>query len=184
MTQVDSMCPQAVSLRSKRVFRAGIGPHAEDTAVRMTVERMRLTNADRYAHLLCGVPYPGSKQKCDLAIGLPPSFAAEVKMARLSGDNGKPDDTAIKDLLSPFPVDRSAVTDCVKLLSFGLSTSVAVIIYGFDDVRRPLMRALDAFERLAAGGVRLGERHTHALEGLTHPIFSSGLVAGWTVDPL
>jgi hypothetical protein len=36
-------------------------------------------------------------------------------MFRPNGDNGKPDDTAVNDILSPFPSDRMALTDSVKL---------------------------------------------------------------------
>jgi hypothetical protein len=36
-------------------------------------------------------------------------------LSRPNGDNGKRDDTAIKDILSPFSSDRNAVSDCSKL---------------------------------------------------------------------
>jgi len=53
-------------------------------------------------------------QKRDVWIGEPLEYAIEIKMARFVGDNGRVDDTAVKDLLSPYPGDRSAVTDCAK----------------------------------------------------------------------
>jgi hypothetical protein len=59
-------------------------------------------------------------------------------MARPNGDNGKPDDTAIKDILSPFRADRSALTDCLKLAESPIQARRAILIYGFDDGRRPL----------------------------------------------
>ena len=37
-------------------------------------------------------------QKCDLWVGQPYEWLIEIKMARLRGDNGKPDDTPIKDV--------------------------------------------------------------------------------------
>jgi hypothetical protein len=56
------------------------------------------------------VPYPIGRQKCDLCIGVPPSWewAVEIKMLRLMGDNGKPNDNMLRHILSPYPNDRSA----------------------------------------------------------------------------
>ena len=69
-------------------------------------------------------PYPGApRQKADVWIGRPLQWVIEVKMARFFGDNGKPDDTAIKDILSPYPSDRSALTDCRKLATMSVSAS-------------------------------------------------------------
>ena len=45
------------------------------------------------------------------ATGEPHEWVVEVKMGRFLGDNGKPDDTGVKDLLSPFRADRSALSD-------------------------------------------------------------------------
>jgi hypothetical protein len=63
--------------------------------------------------------------------------AIEVKLARLRRDNGIYEDAAIKKILSPYPDDRSAVTDCVKLLRSGFAGRRAVLIYGFEDPQRP-----------------------------------------------
>jgi len=67
--------------------------------------------------------YPESKQTCDILIGDPVDWAIEIKMFRPNGDNGKPDDTAIKDILSPFSSDRSALTDCIKLAGAAIASS-------------------------------------------------------------
>ena len=53
-------------------------------------------------------------------------------MLRLMGDNGKPNDNMLMHILSPYPNNRSALTDCVKLLESGLPGRKAVVIYGFD----------------------------------------------------
>jgi hypothetical protein len=82
--------------------------------------------------------YPGSRQTCDLLWGKPIEGAIEIKMFRPNGDNGKPDDTAIKDILSPFASDRSALSDCRKLASTQIAPRRAILIYAFDDRRRPL----------------------------------------------
>ena len=52
-------------------------------------------------------------------------------MARLRGDNAKPDDTALKDILSPYEADRSALTDCVKLATSSFACRTGVVVYGF-----------------------------------------------------
>jgi hypothetical protein len=44
------------------------------------------------------------------------SWAIEVKLLRLLGDNGKPNDNILMHILSPYPAHRSAFTDCTKLL--------------------------------------------------------------------
>jgi hypothetical protein len=59
-------------------------------------------------------------------------------MARFKGDNGKVDDTAIKDLISPYGADRSALTDVQKLAHSGFPSKKAILIYGFEFTDRPL----------------------------------------------
>jgi hypothetical protein len=182
MTLADSRRPAAVSPRSGRVYQPGIGPHPEDRAVDLVVIEVADLQPDwRVRTRIC---YPGSKQTCDLLLGEPPEWAIEIKMFRPSGDNGKPDDTAIKDVLSPFPSDRSAVTDAVKLASSPIAPRRAIVIYGFDDARRPLSVMIDAFETLARTRVLLGPRQEAPLGTLVHPVHRAGAVLGWEVQPL
>jgi hypothetical protein len=70
-------------------------------------------------------------------------------MFRPDGDNGKPGDTAIKDILSPFASDRSAVSDCCKLADSDIAPHRAMLIYGFYDRRKPV---LDHDRRLRDAG--------------------------------
>lgn len=79
-------------------------------------------------------------------------------MGRFRGDNGKPDDTAIKDLISPFRVDRSAFVDGIKLAESGFQCRRVVLVYGFDDAERPLREALDALDLLLRSKVDASER--------------------------
>lgn len=102
-------------------------------------------------------------------------------MARFRGDNGKPDDTSLKDLLSPYPSDRSALTDAVKLARSGFVCRKAVLMYGFEYLDRPLEPAVHAFERLASELVELGPRVQAPLDELVHPVHASGAVFGWEV---
>jgi hypothetical protein len=123
--------------------------------------------------------YPRSKQTCDLLWGDPPDWAIEIKMFRPNGDNGKPDDTAVKDMLSPFASDRSAVSDCGKLAASAIAPHRAMLIYGFDDRRRPLPEMIAAFETLARARVALGERHMAPIGPLVHPVHQTGAVFAW-----
>ena len=127
------------------------------------------------------VCYPGSKQTCDWLLGDPVEWAIEIKMARPYGDNGKPDDTAIKDILSPFRVDRSALTDCLKLAESPIQARRAILIYGFDDTRRPLSDMITAFETLARARVSLGPRHVRRFGPLVHPVHTTGEVSAWEI---
>lgn len=97
--------------------------------------------------------YPSSRSVCDLALGERPDWALEVKLARLGRDNGTYEDAPIKKILSPYPEDRSAVTDCQKLSGSGFAGRLAVLIYGFEDPSRPLSWLIEA---VAARVVSLG----------------------------
>ncbi len=163
-------------------FKPGIGPHAEDKAVDLTVAQMCAANPARYSTLDTKVDYPNSAQECDLAVERGREWAIEVKMARFSGDNGKPDPNAVKDLLSPFPIDRSALTDCDKLVASGLTGNKAVLIYGFEDDARALDLAISAFEALASHRVGLGPRVSAQMSSLTHPVFKCGRVFAWEIS--
>ena len=127
------------------------------------------------------VCYPGIRQTCDWLLGQPVEWAIEIKMSRPNGDNGKPDDTAIKDILSPYASDRSAVIDCTKLALSTIGPRKAILIYGFDDPRRRPVGMIEAFETLARARVRLGERAESSLGQLVHPVHER--VRIWLGDP-
>lgn len=76
-------------------------------------------------------------------------------MLRLMGDNGKPNDNMLMHILSPYPADRSALTDCSKLANSGLCGRKAVVIYGFDYPGLPMDPAVKAFETLAKERVHI-----------------------------
>jgi hypothetical protein len=96
---VDGRCPQFTS-RTGRAYHPGIGPHSDDRAVDLIVAEMQRVNHERYGGLTCRALYPGSRQSCDIV--LTGAWMIEVRMARFYGDNDKLDDTAFKDLISPF----------------------------------------------------------------------------------
>jgi hypothetical protein len=132
----------------------------------------------------CGqfIAYPcAPRQKCDVWLGNPAEWVVEVKMGRFRGDNGKPDDTGIKDLISPFRRDRSALTDAVKLAQSGFAARKALLVYGFNDVDRPLLDAVVALDLLLQARSVVGGRYEARFDGLRHPVFSSGRVVAWEI---
>jgi len=127
--------------------------------------------------------YPSlQRQRCDLFIpdGSEQWFI-EVKMMRLMGDNGKKNDNILMHILSPYPKDRSALTDCDKLLESGFGGHKAVLIYGYDYAGWPLETAMAAFEILAESRTQLGPRSFAAFSGLVHPVHQCGGVYAWEV---
>ena len=179
MEAPDRRHPQAASHRdTTRLYRPGIGPFSEDAAVAMSLAEVQAARGDAYA--AAGKRrYPASRNVCDLAVGELPDWAVEIKLARLGRDNGTYEDAAIKKILSPYPEDRSAVTDCQKLASSGFSGRRAVLIYGFEDPERPLVWLIEAFEAVATRVVSLGPREEAPLNHLVHPVFTAGHVYAW-----
>lgn len=180
MEAADQRSPQAASQRDgTRLYQPGIGPFSEDAAVALTLAEMQAAGGD---YTGAGKRrYPGSRYVCDLTLGQLPDWAIEIKLARLGRDNGTYEDAAIKKVLSPYPDDRSAITDCRKLASSGFAGGRAMLIYGFEDPDRPLAWLIDAFEAVAAQTVTLGPREHAPLRNLTHPVFSAGHVYAWEV---
>jgi hypothetical protein len=180
MEAADQGHPQAASHRdSARLYQPGIGPFGEDDAVAMTLTQMQAAHGDTYMD--AGKRrYPSGRYVCDLALGPLPDWAI-VKLARLGRDNGTSEDAAIKKILSPYADDRSAVTDCQKLAGSGFAGRLAVMIYGFEDSRRPLSKLIDAFEAIAIRTVSLGPRVEAALAQLIHPVFTTGRVFAWEI---
>jgi hypothetical protein len=154
-------------------YQPGIGPHTEPKAVALVLAELRRDHPALYGSVQTGVPYPNSpRQRCDLLVtpsgGRP--WAVEAKMLRLMGDNGKPNDNMLMHILSPYPDDNSALTDCRRLAGSGFSGSLAVLIYGYDYDARSMESAVEAFEQLAVQRVRLGPRQVAAFDGLIHPV--------------
>jgi hypothetical protein len=182
--RIDARRPQAANVRTGAVYQPGIGPHPETQAVALIVTELQQFDKARYGGLVqTNISYPQGRQKCDLCFGTSPSWewAIEIKMLRLMGDNGKPNDNMLMHILSPYPTDRSALTDCVKLSESGLPGRKAVIIYGFDYPNLPMDPAVEAFETLAGHWVGLGPRCTGHYSKLVHPVHAAGRVFGWEV---
>ena len=180
--RIDERAPRAANQRTGVLYQPGIGPHPETQAVALIVSELCTNSDQRYAgRLNTGVGYVGSRQKCDLCIGTSPNWewAIEVKMLRLMGDNGKPNDNMLMHILSPYAADRSALTDGPKLLNSGLVGRKAIVIYGFDYSGLLMDPAIEAFEVLAGRQVVLGPRAVAAYSDLVHPVHQHGRVFGW-----
>jgi hypothetical protein len=125
--------------------------------------------------------YPNSRQACDLWFGSPTEWAVEVKMARVVGDNGKPDAGASKDLLSPFREDRSALTDALKLAQAEIAPHKALLVYGFENSDRPLDVLINALEALLFHVVHFDSRVERSMGPLIHPHHADGRVFAWEI---
>ena len=182
---VDRLSPVAVNVRTKEPFQAGIGPHSESKTVELVLEQMASEGPDRYQDYTLGVPYgTGLRQKCDLCLGPSESWdwAIEVKMFRPMGDNGKPNDNILMHIISPYPSDRSALTDCTKLAESHLGRRKAVLIYGYSCEDVPMAPGIEAFEVLARHEGLIGDRHWADFAGLVHPVHRSGSVFAWEIQ--
>jgi hypothetical protein len=110
-------------------------------------------------------------------------WAIEVKMLRLMGDNGKLNDNMVTHILSPYPAQRSALTDCTKLVASPLGTQKAIVIYGYDYSGWPMDPAIEAFETLASKQVKLASHAVASFDRLIHPVHQCGRVFGWQLAP-
>jgi hypothetical protein len=69
--------PWAINVRTKEPYQPGLGPHTETLTVSVAMGDLAAMNPDTYAAHDLGVPYAdGSRQKCDLCLGGPPSWVA------------------------------------------------------------------------------------------------------------
>lgn len=189
LREADARLPVAINQRSKQAFKPGIGPHTEAQTVDLVMKELQRLHPDRYDEFEVGVPYPAiPRQKCDLCVGRGPhwDWAIEVKMLRLLGDNGQPNDNMLMHILSPYPEHRSALTDCMKLLRSGLVGRKAIVIYGYGSDDWPLAPAVDAFELLAQARAKVGQRIEACFDSLVHPVHKRGSVFGWELlgDPV
>lgn len=181
ISAADSKRPIALNARSKEPFLPGLGPHSEAATVQLVMSEIAVANA-AYADFVTGVRYPEfPRQRCDLCIGSPQrwTWAIEVKLLRFLGDNGKPNDSIVMHILSPYPQHRSALTDCSKLAATSLAPKKAILIYGFESSEWPLEPVIAAFEVLARARVALGPREAAPFRGLVHPVHTEGTVYGW-----
>lgn len=104
-------------------------------------------------------------------------------MMRLFGDNGKTNDNIAMHILSPYPQQRSALTDIQKLRESGFKGDKAIVIYGYDYDDYPMSLMMDCFETLAGSQLQT-PRFSHKFGGLVHPVHKRGEVCGWMLSRL
>jgi hypothetical protein len=179
--RVDARAPVWTTSKG-RSYLPGLGPHEENAAVALVLAD--LAQDPDWSGVPCGqfVAYPDQPaQVCDMWVGQPTQWVVEVKMARLRGDNGKPDDMTIKKVISPYARDHSAVSDATKLAESGFGAEKGIIIYGFDYPNQSVEPLIDAFETLVDRAVELGPRCEVDLGPLVHPVHAAGRVFGWRI---
>jgi hypothetical protein len=185
LMSADAKRPIAVSATTQRSYQAGIGPHTETATLRLIQNELAAMNPGLYGRIETDIPYPNApRQKCDWRWSTPSGevFDIEAKMMRLMGDNAKPNDNILTHILSPYPQQRSALTDCQKLLGSGFPGYPVILIYGYEYEGYPLEPVIDAFEYIAAKAVRLSDRHTASFRMLIHPVHQAGAVYAWTIS--
>lgn len=185
MRLVDAQRPVAVNQRSKEPYLPGIGPHTERGTIELVSTVLpALDRSFRSDELSLEVRYPDSpRTKCDLVIGpvRQPAWAVEVKMFRLLGDNGKPNDNMLMHVISPYPEHRSALTDCTKLATSDLAPRKCILIFAYDHPELPARPALEAFEALAERRVKLLDQAEAETGPLVHPVHSAAIVKAWEI---
>jgi hypothetical protein len=187
MQAVDATRPEAKSARGDKNYQAGIGPHTESQTVALVMRYLGETAPQRYAgRYSLEQPYPNSvRNRVDICLGADPDWllSIEVKMLRMMGDNGKPNDNILMHILSPYPAHRSAVTDAEKLARSSLRGKKAIVIYAYEYPSWPSSPAIEAFETLAARSVALTPVSPVSVEGLVHPVHRAATVRGWEIQP-
>jgi hypothetical protein len=174
---------RADAARPQSKYGSGLAPRSEIDVVARVLAEMRSVAPQRYASSGQELAFPGSDERADLWIGDPLDWVIEVKMARAyHGKVGAGlDATALKDVISPWDCDRSAVTDAAKLATSAFWCRRAVLIYGFDYDGAPLGELIDCFELVAQRRAVLSGRAVAPLPSLVHPVHSRGAVYAWEV---
>ena len=165
------------------MYQEGIGPFTEDETVNLVLaEFPENWNGCRFERFVRYPSFP--RQKCDLCIVTPSQkLFIEIKMMRLFGDNGKPNDNITMHILSPYPQQRSALTDVQKLRKSDFEGEKAIVIYGYDYDDYPMSLMMGCFEKLASTRLQTPQ-FSHKFDGLVHPIHMRGEVYGWMLSSM
>lgn len=185
MEMADREGPQAMNSRSGQLFQKGIGPHTETMTTSLVFSQLCKMFPNKYENKVhFNIPYATNKRlKCDLCIGNVDEWTwnVEIKMLRFMGDNGKTNDNILMHILSPYPHDRSALTDCGKLLSSGLCGKKAILIFAYDYKDISSLPAIEAYEVLVRNQYIVGERLQKTFNNLIHPVHGQGVVYAWEI---
>lgn len=180
----DSERPVAVNLQTGKEYLPGIGPFSESATTRLAFDAPTTLRREM-PPVTYEVPYPTQpKNHCDVIINEPAEWAVEIKMLRFMEDEGKLNDNTLMHILSPYPANRSALTDCTKLVASGFDTRKAILIFGYDYDGWSMDPAIEAFEILAERQVDLVAAAAFSFDGLAHPVHERGRAFGWELLPL
>lgn len=182
LKRADRGGPVALNKRSGSPYSPGIGPHTESETISLVLAHTSMA----LPPIRREVPYPNvSRSRCDVVVvDDRDGWVIEVKMLRMMGDNGKPNDNMLMHILSPYARHRSAVTDCAKLLDSGFKERKAIVIFGYEYDDLPMSPAIEAFELLASQTVQLCGVEPASIGRLVHPVHRRGQVFAWEIGPL
>jgi hypothetical protein len=172
MAAADATRPRALD-RKNRPFHPGIGPHTEPETIALAIANEPALHGARMEE-----PYPAAPNRhCDLVID---DWGIEVKNLRVMRDNNTKEPFAVASILSPYPDDSSAITDCLKLIDSGFELT-AILIFGFDYALYPMAPIILAFEAVASRLVPVPLTPcTPADTGpVIHYVYSVGRVHAW-----
>jgi hypothetical protein len=157
--------------RAFKNYSPGVGPYGEREAIEAALPKLRKNKSSRYADAALEYSDAGIK---NLDLLIPSQWAVEFKMVRPYKNNGTIFEHWSENALHPYEGNTSALGDCLKLLSSGVSERKAVLIFGCE--RTPPTVKLDAairgFEVLAREvmNLRLTPRVEQLRDSLIHPV--------------
>ena len=165
-------------------YHPGIGSHEEKDVIEMVMDCIKKSKLMDIGNYQLEQIYPDSRNKCDICIGenMPFDWAIEAKAFRMLGNNGVAQKDRIAPILSPYPDQRSALTDCMKLINSPLAKNNAVLIYAYDYDQYPMIEVIEMFELFASKKVKLGERNFASFADLVHPHHKKGGVFAWEIN--
>ena len=161
-------------------YGEGIGPFSEPQTIKKLLSEFPAGwNGCEFER---EVDYPSGEQ-CDLCIEVNDQMKLfiEFKMMRLKRANGDIEDSNIGHILSPYPKQRSALTDIQKLKQSSFEGDKAIVIYGYDYDEYPMSCLIDCFEKLAGSQLQT-PKYSRNFDGLRHPVHTRGQVHGWMLS--
>jgi hypothetical protein len=158
-------------------FAPGIGPHSEPATVRLALAHSGHSALERAR---VEVPYPDAPRLlCDVGTD---AWAIEVKMLRMKRNNGDIEKySPVAKILSPYPADRSALTDVQKLTASAFTGRKGILLFGYDYEHWPMDPVVEAFEVLASRLASLTRATPSMVTDLVHPHHRTGRVFGWEI---
>jgi hypothetical protein len=159
--------------------------HTETETLKSVLRAMCDLEPIRYANVEANISYPRAPRRtCDLVIRLPDeAWFVEVKLVRMMSDS-KWNDDVLKQILSPYPRHRSALTDCEELVRSGFQGEKAVLLYGYECTDGSLAALMDCFESVAkTRRFNLGARQSASFENSSDVTLRDGHVHAWEVLP-